>query len=231
MNTPLLQELFAKDPERAAAPARAHPGGPVRRARGARGRRRVPRERRRVVHHRLDVPRRRRHQLRVRHAALGSSMRIRRATRRRRPGCRLRHARATPRRARPRSLSAGLLLTPARPATRSRRPCSGCCSRSGSASIGPGRALPPERELAAMLEVSRDTLREAIASLAEAGWVVARRGRYGGTFVTDELPTRRADRRPAPIATRWRPAAARGHARAPRGHRGRAPPGGPRRAS
>ena len=40
-----------------------------------------------------------------------------------------------------------------------------------------------------MLEVSRDTLREAIASLAEAGWVVARRGRYGGTFVSDELPT------------------------------------------
>ena len=39
-----------------------------------------------------------------------------------------------------------------------------------------------------MLEVSRDTLREAIGSLAEAGWVVARRGRYGGTFVSDELP-------------------------------------------
>jgi DNA-binding FadR family transcriptional regulator len=54
--------------------------------------------------------------------------------------------------------------------------------------IAPGERLPAERELAAMLAVSRDTLRDAIASLAEAGYLVSRRGRYGGTFVSNELP-------------------------------------------
>ena len=50
--------------------------------------------------------------------------------------------------------------------------------------VEPGDALPPERELAARLGVSRDTVREALRSLADAGLVEARRGRYGGTFVT-----------------------------------------------
>ncbi|SDL13666.1 transcriptional regulator, GntR family [Cryobacterium psychrotolerans] len=54
--------------------------------------------------------------------------------------------------------------------------------------IAPGERLPPERELSAMLAVSRATLRDAIASLADAGYLVSRRGRYGGTFVSDELP-------------------------------------------
>jgi DNA-binding FadR family transcriptional regulator len=54
--------------------------------------------------------------------------------------------------------------------------------------IAPGERLPAERELATMLAVSRDTLRDAIASLAEAGYLVSRRGRYGGTFVSDALP-------------------------------------------
>jgi DNA-binding FadR family transcriptional regulator len=52
----------------------------------------------------------------------------------------------------------------------------------------PGQSLPPERELAVRLGVSRDTVREAIKSLAEAGYLVSRRGRYGGTFLADELP-------------------------------------------
>jgi DNA-binding FadR family transcriptional regulator len=55
--------------------------------------------------------------------------------------------------------------------------------------VGPGESLPPERELAARLGVSRDTVREAIKSLADAGYLVSRRGRYGGTFLADELPT------------------------------------------
>lgn len=49
--------------------------------------------------------------------------------------------------------------------------------------VPPGERLPPERELAARLAVSRATLRDALHSLADAGWVQSRRGRYGGTFV------------------------------------------------
>lgn len=55
--------------------------------------------------------------------------------------------------------------------------------------IPPGDRLPAERDLAAMLKVSRDTVRDALATLSEAGYVVSRRGRYGGTFVVDELPS------------------------------------------
>ncbi|UOQ60215.1 FCD domain-containing protein [Leucobacter rhizosphaerae] len=54
--------------------------------------------------------------------------------------------------------------------------------------IGPGEKLPAERDLAGMLKVSRDTVREALSTLAEAGYVVSRRGRYGGTFVVEALP-------------------------------------------
>lgn len=54
--------------------------------------------------------------------------------------------------------------------------------------LRPGESLPPERELAVRLGVSRDTVRDAIKSLSEAGYVVARRGRYGGTFLAERLP-------------------------------------------
>lgn len=47
-----------------------------------------------------------------------------------------------------------------------------------------GSTLPPERELAGILQVSRATLREAMAALREAGLVETRRGRGGGTVVT-----------------------------------------------
>jgi DNA-binding FadR family transcriptional regulator len=59
--------------------------------------------------------------------------------------------------------------------------------------LQPGESLPPERELAARLGVSRDTVREAIKSLADAGYLVSRRGRYGGTFLAEELPTHTSD--------------------------------------
>src|ERR1700751_4607374 len=55
--------------------------------------------------------------------------------------------------------------------------------------FAPGELLPPERELAGRLQVSRGTVREAIKSPAEAGYLVSRRGRYGETFLADALPT------------------------------------------
>ncbi len=47
----------------------------------------------------------------------------------------------------------------------------------------PGQRLPPERELAAMLNVSRGVVREALQRLAASGYVSVRRGRGGGTFI------------------------------------------------
>ncbi len=47
-----------------------------------------------------------------------------------------------------------------------------------------GTALPPERELAERLGVSRATLREAIAALRAAEFVNTTRGRGGGTVVS-----------------------------------------------
>ena len=54
--------------------------------------------------------------------------------------------------------------------------------------IGPGDRLPPERELAAHLGISRLTLREAIRELQQADYVESRRGRLGGTFITYTRP-------------------------------------------
>jgi DNA-binding FadR family transcriptional regulator len=54
--------------------------------------------------------------------------------------------------------------------------------------VGPGEKFPPERDLAAQLGISRLTLREAIRSLQQAGFVESRRGRFGGTFVTASPP-------------------------------------------
>jgi DNA-binding FadR family transcriptional regulator len=46
-----------------------------------------------------------------------------------------------------------------------------------------GERLPPERDLADQLNVSRVTLREAIKALHQAGYVMSTRGRTGGTVV------------------------------------------------
>ncbi len=52
----------------------------------------------------------------------------------------------------------------------------------------PGDRLPPERELADHLGISRSTLRQALATLTESGHLIAVRGRAGGTFVAEAPP-------------------------------------------
>jgi GntR family transcriptional repressor for pyruvate dehydrogenase complex len=69
-----------------------------------------------------------------------------------------------------------------------------------------GSTLPPERELAERLEVSRATLREAMAALRAAGLVETTRGRGGGTVVTMKPrgpSARTADRTTAAQRADW----------------------------
>jgi GntR family transcriptional repressor for pyruvate dehydrogenase complex len=54
-----------------------------------------------------------------------------------------------------------------------------------------GQRLPAERELAAQLNVSRMTLRDALQALAQAGLVESKRGRAGGTIVVYDPQKRR----------------------------------------
>src|SRR3954447_14166414 len=54
--------------------------------------------------------------------------------------------------------------------------------------LSPGSRLPPERELAHQLGISRSTLRQAIVTLVQSGHLASVRGRSGGTFVSDSPP-------------------------------------------
>jgi DNA-binding FadR family transcriptional regulator len=54
--------------------------------------------------------------------------------------------------------------------------------------LAPGSQLPPERDLAGQLCISRSTLRQALTTLVQSGHLVSLRGRAGGTFVADAPP-------------------------------------------
>jgi GntR family transcriptional repressor for pyruvate dehydrogenase complex len=54
--------------------------------------------------------------------------------------------------------------------------------------LAPGSRLPPERELARRLRISRSTLRQALTALVQSGHLVSQRGRTGGTFVAEQPP-------------------------------------------
>lgn len=61
-----------------------------------------------------------------------------------------------------------------------------------SSTFVPGEPLPPEKELASWLQVSRPTMREAVRTLAERGVLIVKHG--CGTYVVDpakwsDLPT------------------------------------------
>ncbi len=61
-----------------------------------------------------------------------------------------------------------------------------------------GSRLPPERDLADQLQISRSTLRQALTTLVQSGHLESVRGRAGGTFVTAEPPLS-GDRRGEPL--------------------------------
>jgi DNA-binding FadR family transcriptional regulator len=62
--------------------------------------------------------------------------------------------------------------------------------------LPPESRLPPERELAEQLRISRSTLRQALATLTATGHLTAMRGRLGGTFVSPNPPLTSGERMP-----------------------------------
>ncbi len=65
--------------------------------------------------------------------------------------------------------------------------------------LSAGTRLPPERELATQLGISRSTLRQAIVTLVQSGHLTSLRGRAGGTFVAETPPLATpSTRRPKP---------------------------------
>lgn len=62
--------------------------------------------------------------------------------------------------------------------------------------LAPGDKLPPERELAGRLRISRSTLRQALTALVQSGHLVSLRGRSGGTFVAEQPPLVERDDEP-----------------------------------
>jgi DNA-binding FadR family transcriptional regulator len=54
--------------------------------------------------------------------------------------------------------------------------------------LQPASRLPPERDLAEQLRISRSTLRQALTTLVQSGHLVSLRGRAGGTFVAERPP-------------------------------------------
>jgi GntR family transcriptional repressor for pyruvate dehydrogenase complex len=67
----------------------------------------------------------------------------------------------------------------------------------------PGSRLPPERDLAEELRISRSTLRQALTTLVQSGHLVSLRGRAGGTFVADRPPLgQNAEREPLGLQAR-----------------------------
>jgi DNA-binding FadR family transcriptional regulator len=68
--------------------------------------------------------------------------------------------------------------------------------------LEPGVRLPPERELAEQLGISRSTLRQALTTLVQSGHLIALRGRSGGTFVAESPPL--SNQRTGRLRPDWR---------------------------
>lgn len=68
----------------------------------------------------------------------------------------------------------------------------------------PNQQLPSERELAAMLGVSRTTVREALKRLTDTGYLEVRRGRNGGYFVLSNWGPSSAERVQRHLVPHWK---------------------------
>jgi DNA-binding FadR family transcriptional regulator len=66
-----------------------------------------------------------------------------------------------------------------------------------------GEQLPTERELATMLGVSRNSLREALKRLTDSGYLEVRRGRKGGYFVLADWRPESAEHVRRQLVANW----------------------------
>ncbi|MGH2531210.1 MAG: FadR/GntR family transcriptional regulator [Thermomicrobiales bacterium] len=80
-------------------------------------------------------------------------------------------------------MDAATLVEPVRRSRLSQQIVAQVCQLIRDQRVQPGDRLPPERELAEQLEVSRSSLREALRTLEVAGLIESRHG--GGTYVRD----------------------------------------------
>jgi GntR family transcriptional repressor for pyruvate dehydrogenase complex len=76
-----------------------------------------------------------------------------------------------------------LIFQPLRPQRTFEEVCARIRDQLAAGALRPGDKLPPERELAGQLGVSRTALREALRSLEIAGIVQLRKGSKGGAFI------------------------------------------------
>ncbi|HVW43430.1 MAG TPA: FCD domain-containing protein [Amycolatopsis sp.] len=90
------------------------------------------------------------------------------------------------------------LSTPVRPVSAAKAVAERLIAAIAVGDYRAGERLPPERDLADMLAVSRVTVRTALADLRKAGYVEIRRGRAGGSFVRQDW----GERTPAEDAAR-----------------------------
>ncbi|MBC7737035.1 MAG: FadR family transcriptional regulator [Candidatus Saccharibacteria bacterium] len=67
----------------------------------------------------------------------------------------------------------------------------------------PGQQLPPERELARMLAVSRASIREALKYMTDNGYLQVRRGRNGGYFVQSDWGPSSVDHIRRELVAKW----------------------------
>src|SRR2546426_5566037 len=61
--------------------------------------------------------------------------------------------------------------------------------------LAPGSQLPSERSLAHQLGISRSTLRLALTTLVQSGYLTSSSGPAGGTFVAERVPMEERPRR------------------------------------
>lgn len=76
-------------------------------------------------------------------------------------------------------------FTPVRPRRVYQEICSQVRRRVADGQLKPGDRLPPERELAQALGVSRGAVREALRALEYAGVIAMRAGAKGGAFIRE----------------------------------------------